>query len=151
MIGGSSNYTPQPGERDIPVPATIVKLDQALNRGVGGRRGHITLSELIRIDIRKSDRRHAEPPEELATPTERRRAVGNAKDRAISSRARAAYEPHNRVPIRLSPGNTFPQTAETGRYPSWNQTGGMLSNQAVSRLRPLTSCNLALHVGFTAV
>ena len=35
-------------------------------------------------------------------------------DRAATAHAWAAYEPHSRVPVRLSPGNPFPpQTVET--------------------------------------
>ena len=45
-----------------------------------------TLTELIRIDIQKSDRRHTEPPEELNSPSEQ--LAPSAMNRAnISPRA----------------------------------------------------------------
>ena len=68
----------------------------------------------MRIDIEASDRRNGtDTPSEPEKP-KRRRAKQAKLDRAATAHAWAAYEPHTRVPIRLSPGYPLPpQTAET--------------------------------------
>ena len=71
----------QPGERDIPVPT--LKLDQRGSESRCGWAGHLTRTELIRNDIRKSDRRHTEPPEELNSPSEQ--LAPSAMNRANTS------------------------------------------------------------------
>ena len=64
----------------------------------------------MRIDIEASDRRTRRRTGETETPSAKQAKL----DRAATAHAWAAYEPHSRVPIRLSPGYPLPpQTAET--------------------------------------
>jgi hypothetical protein len=63
-------------------------------------------------------------------------------NRAISARARAAYEPHNRVPIRLSPHplgiplspHTVTKRTNGGETPHWVPIGYPLGSPASPQL-----------------